>query len=146
MDSNTFLPSSLFDVAQFVLNGYPYPSAMKELIDCIIADLNHKSFDDNRIPISHGFFNDEPPALPEIFMRAHLAGTAEYMAHLSNAHQPSWVNKDIYFLSSPVFVGGAASRANMVRDTPAAFRRRLLFCGHPLMKVHKFWQRKTTIA
>ena len=87
------------------------------------------------LPIDAGVFRDPPPMLPNKLHRVHLAGLAEYLANLSGAQPPPWCLDDELYLEEPVFFGGRAAKETTIRETPAAFRNRLLFTGRALVKI-----------
>jgi hypothetical protein len=64
-----------------------------------------------------------------------LAAAAEYEAYAIEFECPAWANKAFRFSKEPIFFGGKNSRIIALTETPSAFRRRLLFCGMPSLKV-----------
>lgn len=128
-------PTTLHIVGRNVVEGYDYVGSMKEFIDSLVRDLKKKGArtGDLVLPISESAFRDEPPHLKEAMFRAHLGGMAEHLARMSAQHPPSWAEKPPYFLDQPAFFGGSAARERTIAETPAAFRRRLLFCGRVLI-------------
>ncbi|WP_143018358.1 hypothetical protein [Belnapia rosea] len=81
--------------------------------------------------------------LADDIQRVHLAGYAEHLAHLSGQAPPVWAEAPEFFLTEPVYLGGPHSRERLLAEAPAAFRRRLLFCGPPLGKLFAILARQT---
>lgn len=138
-------PHSLHGVAQSCVQGNrDYTSCMKEFIDFLIREVSDLDWDENSlaIPFDRSLFEQEPPFIENPVERAHIGAMAEHLAHLSNQPCPQWCLKPCYFLDTPVYFGRAHSRACMMRDTPAAFRRRHLFCGKPLIKLFEVRHQK----
>lgn len=73
---------------------------------------------------------DPPPLwMDDAISRAHLAGMAEHLATRFCLPCPEWCEGPEFFLRQPVILGGRHSRDMLISETPAAWRRRLLFCG-----------------
>lgn len=129
-------PTTIHQAAQNALDGYNYTSSVKELIDYVIRMVRSspgtKPF---IIPIPSSIFAEEPPYIDNDIQRVYLAGLAEYMAQISAQKCPDWVYEDKYSLDEPFFMGGANSRDILLRETPSAFRNRLLFSGRALTKL-----------
>lgn len=127
-------PKSILEVSISVRNGHDYTCAVKEFIDEVISlSIAPKTrYDFYTIPRS--VFEDEPLWLDNSTFRAHLAGLAENLALLTGEQPPVWSEEEIYFLKTPVILGGARSHSHIVKETGSAFRRRLLFCGVSLSK------------
>lgn len=81
---------------------------------------------------------DEPDYVAEDRERTYLAGAAEYLASYLKTPPPAWVEKDIYFLRKPIVFGGRSAMMQNIKDTPSSFRRRMLFCGLTLTKLHRY--------
>ena len=72
----------------------------------------------------------EEPALIEDVKDAYLAATAEYLASRYGLEMPVWVEAHGRPLKRAFFTGGLESlKAILTVESPAAFRRRLLFVG-----------------
>jgi hypothetical protein len=70
----------------------------------------------------------EPAPLENDMASAYLAAVAEHLALQYKLTIPSWVNATNRFLHRPYFSGGLESlKATLLVESPAAFRRRLLF-------------------
>jgi hypothetical protein len=72
----------------------------------------------------------EEPALIEDVKDAYLAASAEYLASRYGLEMPVWVEAHGRPLKRAFFAGGLESlKAILTVESPAAFRRRLLFVG-----------------
>jgi len=132
------IPKSLKEVGERVtLHGEGYQSAMKEFIDYLIRDLKMKGARTGNLvyPIEVSAYEEEPPEVPRELHRVHLAGMCEHLANLSARQPPDWCLRQEFFLQEPVFIGGPAGMKTKLVETPAAFRKRLLFCGPALEKL-----------
>lgn len=134
-------PESLRDISVMVgTHGADYTNMVKEFIDHLIRDLKAKGARkcDVVLPIDASVFVDEPVHLPKLVQRVHLAGLAEHMANLSGQRAPAWCLRQEFFLAEPLYMGGPAALKRTLVETPAAFRRRLFFCGRALVKLFAF--------
>ncbi|MGQ0674425.1 MAG: hypothetical protein ACT4N2_16320 [Hyphomicrobium sp.] len=62
---------------------------------------------------------------------AYLAALAEHLALADDVPIPAWTEAPSRFLSEPHFAGGLESlKALLIVQSPAAFRRRLIFISH----------------
>ena len=72
-----------------------------------------------------------PPALlPDEVANAYVAAVAEHLAHRYRLPVPSWVHAPERFLHAPHFGGPAGMTAMLLAESPAAFRRRMIFVGY----------------
>ncbi len=72
----------------------------------------------------------EQPALIEDVKDAYLAAVAEHLASVYRLAMPEWVDLHGRPLKRAFFAGGLESlKAILTVESPAAFRRRLLFVG-----------------
>ena len=70
---------------------------------------------------------EEPVAVGGV-RDAYLAALAEHMAGRDRMEAPAWTEKPDRFLREPFFAGGLESlKAILLVESPAAFRRRLIF-------------------
>lgn len=76
-------------------------------------------------------FFEAPPELTGLpSVDAWLAGAAEHMAQQIGFPAPDWAEEDSRFLDEPCFFANTPrARQLALAETPAAFRRRLLFTG-----------------
>ena len=73
---------------------------------------------------------DEPPLTGSERANAYLAAVAEHLAQRNDMPVPTWVDSDARFLKLPFFPAGLESlKATCLMESPAAFRRRLIFVG-----------------
>ena len=137
-------PATICQVAQNVRLGADYTAMLKELGDAVIRGALAAGMraGDAVVPISSSVYRDMPPLLEHDIHRVHLAGYAEHLAHLSGQASPVWAEAPEFFFQEPVYLGGPHSREQLLVETPAAFRRRLLFCGPPLQKLFALLRRQ----
>lgn len=136
-------PRTLRQVSAEVVSGAAYPSCMKEFIDALTASAVPPAKRSGVYAIDPSFVSDEPLALLDPTHMAHMGGLAEYVSSLCGRKPPDWSEKPSYFLTHPCHTGGRRNAANMMETTPSAFRRRLLFCGPALQKLHRLKPRPT---
>lgn len=105
---------------------------MKEFIDHLIEVAEWR---DGRLVVPTAVYDEEPDALDNSMLRAHIGGMAEHLAQLAGRNAPPWCEKPYYFLENTYFLGGERSRLFLLECTPKAFRRRGLFCGPVLQKL-----------
>lgn len=129
-------PSSLLDASRRVVDGADYASTIKELIDEMAIAATPSVVDGAPVlSVPESFLADEPLGLTDPVRRAHLAGLAEFVSHLGRRPAPEWTEKPDYFLEEAFFACGPRARGLFMAETPAAFRRRNLFCGRVATKL-----------
>lgn len=70
----------------------------------------------------------EEPAPLDAVKDAYLAATAEHLSESFGLDAPAWVEGPSRMLHKPFFAGGIdALRSTLIVESPAAFRRRLIF-------------------
>lgn len=70
---------------------------------------------------------DEPESVG-VVQDVYLAAVAEHLARAHDLHTPDWTAGPRRFLKEPYFAGGLeALKAILIVESPAAFRRRLIF-------------------
>lgn len=106
---------------------------MKEFVDTLVAAAAAPETPTGFYAVDPSFTEDEPLPVADPVLMAHLGGLAEHMATLCGREPPPWTEKSEYFLDAPFMSGGPDS----LESTPSAFRRRLLFCGPALQKLHR---------
>jgi len=73
---------------------------------------------------------DEPPLGTNERSNAYLAAAAEHLALRNHLPVPEWAGMPGRFLSRPFFPCGLESlKATLLVESPAAFRRRMIFVG-----------------
>ncbi len=71
---------------------------------------------------------DEPPLVDDERANSYYAAVAEHLAFKCRLPVPAWTAAPARFLSRPFFPGGLESlKATLLRDSPTAFRRRMIF-------------------
>ncbi len=72
----------------------------------------------------------EPPIVANDKVNAYVAAVAEHLAHRDHAGAPAWVEGEQRFLHRAYFPCGLESlKATLLMESPAAFRRRMIFVG-----------------
>jgi hypothetical protein len=112
-------PTSLAEVSQRVLAGHqPFDPALLEFLDEFYS---HPS-------LRHAALLQEPDLIEDV-KDAYLAAVAEHLA-TSFRLMPVWPDSHGRPLRRAFFAGGLESlKAILTVESPAAFRRRLLFVG-----------------
>lgn len=109
---------SLSVTARKIREGQPEIVAIKECIDQWNAMR------------SAAFFEVEPTPTGQVRVDVWLAGAAEHMAQQIGFPVPAWTEGASRFLDEPSFFANTPrARQLALAETPAAFRRRLLFVG-----------------
>lgn len=130
MMSTSKRPHSLQDVVWAAMSGDDIDSALREFLDVfyMTADAVGRT----------KMIVDEPPQI-ESTKDAYLAAVAEHLAVLYNLPVPDWVKKPGRFLHEPFFPCGLESlKAILLVESPASFRRRMIFVGgNPLYRPRK---------
>ena len=72
----------------------------------------------------------EPPLTGNYKVDAYVAAVAEHLAHRDRDRAPAWVEGEQRFLRRAWFPCGLESlKATLLMESPAAFRRRMIFVG-----------------
>ncbi len=113
-------PTSLREVSDRVVAGaQAFDPALREFLDEFYAH-----------PDRRQAALRQEPALIEDMKDAYLAAVAEYLAASYGLETPDWVDTHGRPLKRAFFAGGLESlKAILTVESPAAFRRRLLFVG-----------------
>jgi hypothetical protein len=113
-------PGTLADVSRRVLAGQQaFDPAVREFLDEFYSH-----------PSRRQASLREEPALIEDVKDAYLAAAAEHLASRYGLEMPAWVEAHGRPLKRAFFAGGLeALKAILTVESPAAFRRRLLFVG-----------------
>ncbi len=82
---------------------------------------------------------DEPPITDDAKANAYYAAAAEHLALTYRFPAPAWTRAPSRFLHRPFFPCGLESlKATLLRDSPVAFRRRMIFVdADPLYRPRK---------
>lgn len=119
MSTGPAIPGSVAAIASLAANGQqPFDVAVREFLDAWqFMDAAAKG-DALRL---------EPCPVARV-QDAYLAGLAEHLATKHNLPVPGWTEQASRFLDAPFFAGGLQSlKAVLIAESPAAFRRRLIF-------------------
>ena len=111
-------PASLLEVSTRTQAGTQrFDPALREFLDEFYADAAHRP----------GAIAEKPVFLDDV-KDAYLAATAEHLAGLYLLDSPGWAEHHGRPLKRAFFAGGLESiKAALTVESPAAFRRRLLF-------------------
>jgi hypothetical protein len=79
---------------------------------------------------------EEPPLLANERANAYLAAVAEHLSLRYSLPRLAWVGAPVRFLHRPYFPAGLESlKATFLKESPTAFRRRLIFVdANPLSR------------
>ena len=116
------------------------PQSLREAVERIMAG------EEERLPISEfldefymavdcqtnnqpqQMIADEPPFTHKQPLDAYVGGIAEHLCRRWNLRIPPWVEDERRFLSTPVWADDLQlMKPILLRDSPIAFRRRLIF-------------------
>lgn len=111
-------PRSLHEVSVLVSNAeQAFDPALREFLDHFYANPEHREASLSTPPIPLDDLRD-----------AYLGATAEHLARRYGLDVPAWAETYGMALRRPFFAGGLESlKALLTVESPAAFRRRMLF-------------------
>ena len=111
-------PASLAEVAERVQLGAKFTPTFREFLDAYFAcDTGQKPE-----------MLKQPPVLLCPTQDAYLAAAAEYLSHELSVPPPRWTEDSTRFLHRPWFPCGLESlKALLIKESPAEFRRRMIF-------------------
>lgn len=111
-------PRTLFEVSRRAASGeQDFDPGQREFLDTFYADPAARDAALSARPIPLSTVHD-----------AYLAATAEYLARSYSIEVPAWSETHGNGLKRPFFAGGLEStKALLTVQSPAAFRRRMLF-------------------
>jgi hypothetical protein len=111
-------PRTLLEVSRCARGGdQAFDHATREFLDAFYANQQWR----------RAALRDRPEAIDSI-RDAYLAAVAEHLARLFDLPVPDWSKTHGNALTRPFFAGGLESlKAILTVESPAAFRRRLLF-------------------
>jgi hypothetical protein len=120
MSSLSQRPATLSEVSRRALAGQQaFDPAVREFLDEFYSH-----------PSRRKAALQQEPELIEDVKDAYLAAVAEYLASNYGIEMPPWVDRHGRPLKRAFFAGGLESlKAILTVESPAAFRRRLLFVG-----------------
>ena len=115
-------PHSLREVAQWGRSPAEMDAYLREFLDTYYLE---------QAPERRAvMLRDEPPLTDSERANAYLAAVAEHLALRNALDVPPWVERDARFLKLPFFPAGLESlKATCLMESPASFRRRLIFVG-----------------
>jgi hypothetical protein len=118
MTSVSRRPRSIHGVSVRARNGVqPFDAALREFLDTFYANPELREDALRTCPVPLDDLRD-----------AYLAATAEHLARCHDLMVPPWSEEHGRKLKRPFFAGGLESmKAQLTVESPAAFRRRLLF-------------------
>jgi hypothetical protein len=118
MTTSSWWPRTLHEVSVRVANGeQAFDPALREFLDYFYANPADREASLHIQPIPLDDLRD-----------AYLAATAEHLARCHDLPVPEWSETYGLALRRPFFAGGLESlKALLTVESPAAFRRRLLF-------------------
>jgi hypothetical protein len=113
-------PTTLREVARRAQGGVqPFDPALREFLDAFYAEPE----------LRRSALEERPEPIDPVH-DAYLAATAEHLARSFGLPVPAWSEMHGHGLTRPYFAGGLESlKAILTAESPAAFRRRLLFVG-----------------
>ena len=113
------MPDSIAEISRQAVSGVqPFDFAVREFLDC------WQTMDEaaKRKAIA------AEPCRVKRLEDAYLAALAEHLAQMDRLPVPEWTGHAERFLEAPFFAGGLESlKATLIVESPAAFRRRLIF-------------------
>lgn len=115
-------PKSLKAVVQFGRDHGDIDSFLREFLDefYVARDPSDRA----------AMLADEPPLATDDRTNAYLGAVAEHLSLRNRLPVPPWTNAAARFLKRPFFPGGLESlKATLLMESPAAFRRRMIFVG-----------------
>lgn len=115
-------PRSLKEVALWGAEHGDTDSFLREFLDEFYVAGEPKS--------QAGMLCPEPPLVADAKVNAYLGAVAEHLALRNKLPIPVWTAGAARFLRRPYFPGGLESlKATMLKESPTAFRRRMIFVG-----------------
>ena len=125
--SSSRRPASLKEVALLGARGGDIDAGLREFLDeFYVADESRRA----------SMLADEPQMLEDERANAYLAAVAEHLSLRYALPRVGWVNEPQRFLHRPYFPAGLESlKATFLKESPTAFRRRLIFVdANPLSR------------
>ena len=123
-------PTSLKEVAELGASGGDIDALLREFLDeFFVAEDSRRAT----------MLVDEPQLLEHERANAYLAAVAEHLTLCYSLPRVAWVNGPQRFLHRPYFPAGLESlKATFLKESPTAFRRRLIFVdANPLSRPRK---------
>jgi transcriptional regulator with XRE-family HTH domain len=121
-DAQRRRPRSLKEVALWGAEQGDTDSFLREFLDEFYVAAESKK--------RAAMLRPEPPLLANEKANAYLGAVAEHLALRNKLPIPVWTARAPRFLHTPYFPGGLESlKATMLKESPTAFRRRMIFVG-----------------
>lgn len=112
-------PASLKEAVERAISGYGFTDAISEFLD---------EFYLGALSVRQRMIAEEPPLTGEAFEDAYVGAVGEHLARRWGLAIPAWVDDPRRFLDEPRFPDFAElAKPVFLRDSPIAFRRRLIF-------------------
>ena len=117
-------PASIQEVVTRCDQGEEFSFLLSSFLDTFYNHIKH-----NEISAAYSALAREPPLGPNPQRNAYVGAVAEYLARRWGLPSvPAWTERPERFLQRPLFDQAAPSaRALYLVESPAAFRRRLIF-------------------
>jgi len=116
-------PQSLKEAVELIQAGEDEYIAIPEFLDEFYTAVDGQT---NNQP--QAMIDDEPLITGKQLLDAHVGAIAEHLARRWDLVIPSWVEDDLRFLDTPFFPHNLElMKPILLRDSPIAFRRRLIF-------------------
>jgi hypothetical protein len=112
-------PRSLKEAVEHAIEGYGFIDAISEFLD---------EFYTSGASERQRMIGEEPPLTGATFQDAYVGAVGEHLARRWGLHIPAWADDPRRFLDKPYFPEFMElAKPVFLRDSPIAFRRRLIF-------------------
>ncbi len=112
-------PTSLREAVDRIIEGYDFFDATNEFLD---------EFYLARLEERQRMIAEEPALIGETFQDSYVGAMGEHLARRWGLDIPAWVEDQRRFLEEPHFPPySQLAKPYFLRDSPIAFRRRLIF-------------------
>lgn len=120
MTANT-RPASLADAVRRAQAGTdPFDHAIREFLDTFYGSPDKRE----------AAIREQPPLMGGVY-DPYAAAVAEHLARCYDLPIPDWTEQHGEALHEPFFAGGLETlKARLIVESPAAFRRRMIFVSH----------------
>ena len=122
-------PQSLKEAVERILAGEEERIAIAEFLDTFYLDHGHTTE-------QQAVIDPQPPVTGTQPLDAYVGAIGEHLARRWGLNIPSWVEDESRFLGTPIFADDLQlMKPVLLRDSPIAFRRRLIFAeAEPLRR------------
>lgn len=112
-------PRSLKEAVERALEGYPFVDAVSEFLDEFYLSASAER---------QRMIGEEPKLTGVAFQDAYVGAVGEHLARRWALDIPAWTDSPLRFLDKPHFPEYMElAKPVFLRDSPTAFRRRLIF-------------------